>query len=87
LVAVVAVAIAEIQDHRRTEPFLLGLAGAGFAADWVLGWLGWLFARRFHARLGSLSVLILYLVTMTGPFLVTTVLYLRIEHRSLGGTF
>jgi len=59
LVAVVAVAIAEIQDHRRTEPFLLGLAGAGFAADWVLGWLGWLFARRFHARLGSWSVLIL----------------------------
>jgi hypothetical protein len=87
LVAFVAIAIADIQDHRRTEPFLIGLAGAGFAAYWALGWLGWHFARRFEARLGALAVLILYLVAMAALFLGATVIYLLIEHRYLNGGF
>jgi hypothetical protein len=40
LVAFVAIAITDIRNHRRTEPFLIALAGIGFAAYWALGWLG-----------------------------------------------
>ncbi|WP_435011451.1 hypothetical protein P12x_002763 [Tundrisphaera lichenicola] len=85
LVAFVALAIADIQDHRRTEPFLLGLAGVGFAGYWALGWLGWHYSRRFEARLGPMVLLVLYLASMAGLFLGATVIYLLIEHRYLYG--
>ena len=80
-----AVAIADIRDHRRAEPFLIGLAGAGFAAYWALGWVGWHFAGWFEARLGPLAVLILYLVAMAALFLAATVVYLMLERRYLTG--
>ena len=85
LVAFVAVAIADIQDHRRFEPTLLALAGGGFAAYAVLAWLGWNFARRFEGRVGRVTLIGLYLASMAGLFLVATVAYLVIEHFYLGG--
>jgi hypothetical protein len=87
LVAFVAVAIADIQDNRRTEPVLIALAAAGFAAYAVLAWLGWAFARRFEQRLGRVVLIGLYLATMAGLFLFATVAYLLIEHLYLGGRF
>jgi hypothetical protein len=87
LVGFVAVAIADIQDHRRTEPVLIALAGAGFAAYAVLAWLGWVFARRFEGRVGRVALVGLYLSAMAGLFLVATVAYLLIEHLYLGGRF
>jgi hypothetical protein len=87
LVAFVAVAIADIQDHRRTEPALIALAGLGFAAYAVLAWLGWAFARRFEGRVGRVALIGLYLATMAGLFLCATVAYLLIEHVYLGGLF
>ncbi len=45
LVAFVALAIVDIQNHRRTEPVLIGLAAFGFAAYAVLAWLGWSVAQ------------------------------------------
>ncbi len=85
LVGFVAVAIADIQDHRRTEPFLIGLAGVGFAAYWVLGWLGWHFAGRLRTRWSLTAVLLAYLVAMAGLFLVATIAYLMVEQAYLGG--
>jgi hypothetical protein len=85
LVGFVAVAIADIQDHRRTEPVLIALAGAGFAAYAALAWLAWAFARRFEGRVGRVALIGLYLAAMAGLFLVATVAYLLIEHVYLGG--
>ena len=87
LVAFVALAIVDIQDHRRTEPVLLGLAGAGFAAYALLAWLGWNFARRFEGRVGRVALVGLYLAAMASLFFVATVSYLMIEHVYLGGRF
>ena len=87
LVAFVALAIADIQDHRRSEPVLIGLAGAGFSLYAGLGWLGWNLARRFEARLGRVALVGLYLASMAGLFLFATVAYLLIEHVYLGGRF
>jgi hypothetical protein len=87
LVAFTAVAIVDIQDHRRFEPVLLGLAGGGFALYAVLAWLGWNFARRFEARLGRVVLIGLYLTSMAGLFLFATVAYLLIEHVYLSGRF
>jgi hypothetical protein len=87
LVGFVAVAIADIQDHRRTEPVLIGLAGAGFAAYAVLAWLGWGFARKFEGRVGRVALVGVYLGSMAGLFLFATVAYLLIEHVYLGGRF
>ncbi len=87
LVGFVAVAIAQIQDQRMIEPALIALAGAGFAAYWVLGWMGWRLARRFEGRIGAVALLLLYLAGMAALFLVATVAYLVIEHAYLGGTF
>jgi hypothetical protein len=85
LVGFVAVAIADIQDHRRTEPFLIALAGAGFALYAMLAWLGWVFAARFEGRVGKVTLVGLYLAAMAGLFLFATVAYLMIEHVYLGG--
>ena len=85
LVAFVAVAIVDIQDHRRGEPVLVGLAGAGFAIYAALAWLGWNYARRFEARLGRVALVGLYLASMAGLFLFATIAYLLIEHVYLGG--
>jgi hypothetical protein len=87
LVAFVAVAIADIQDHRLTNPVLIGLAGAGFALYAVLAWLGWVFARRFEGKVGQVALIGLYLASMAGLFLCATVAYLVIEHLYLGGRF
>ena len=87
LVAFTAVAIVDIQDHRLTNPVLIGLAGAGFAAYAVLAWLGWRFARRFETRVGRVVLLGLYLTAMAWLFLIATIIYLLIEHVYLGGRF
>src|SRR3954453_7664582 len=76
LVLFVAIAIVNIQDQRRSEPALIALAIAGFAAYWLLCWLGWKYAQRFEAQLGSTLLLILYLVAMAAPFLAAPVAYL-----------
>jgi hypothetical protein len=85
LVAFVALAIADIQDHRLTNPVLIALAGAGFAAYAAIAWWGWRIARRFEARLGRILLIGLYLASMAGLFLVATISYLLIEHVYLGG--
>jgi len=87
LVGFVAVAIADIQDHRRTEPALIALAGAGFALYAALAWLGWTFAQRFAIRIGRVALIGLYLGSMAALFLMATVVYLMIEHVYLGGRF
>ena len=87
LVAFVAIAIADIQDHRRTEPFLIGLAAVGFAGYAVLAWLVWKIAHRFQSKFKPVVLLGLYLATMAGLFLVATVVYLLIEHAYLDGQF
>ena len=87
LVAFVALAIADIQDHRRTEPVLIGLASGGFGAYALIAWLGWNFARKFEAKLGKVALLALYLTAMAALFLVATIAYLLIEHVYLGDRF
>ncbi len=87
LVAFVAVAIVDIQDHRMTDPILIGLAAAGFATYAVLAWLGWRLARRFDKKLGRVALLGLYFTAMAGLFVVATVAYLLIEHIYRGGWF
>jgi hypothetical protein len=87
LVAFAALAIHDIQDHRMTEPVLIALAGAGFAAYAILAWLGWKSARKYEARLGRVVLLGLYFTAMAGLFLLATVAYLLIEHVYLGGHF
>jgi hypothetical protein len=86
LVAFVAIAIIDIQDHRMTDPFLIGLAAGGFALYAVMAWLGWKFARRFEEKLGRVALLGLYLAAMAGFFLVATVTFLVIEHAYHGGS-
>jgi hypothetical protein len=80
LVLLVAVAITNVKDQRRTEPALIALASAGFGAYAFLGWLGWQVARRFERRLGPARLLIVYLAAMAGLFLAATVAYLAIEY-------
>ncbi len=85
LVAFVAIAIVDIQDHRMTDPVLIGLAAGGFAAYAVLAWLGWRLAQRWESRLGRVVLLGLYFATMAGLFLVATIAFLLIEHVYRGG--
>ena len=49
LVLFVAIAIANIQDHRPPTPGLVALAASGFVLYGLLGWAGWRFAHRFEA--------------------------------------
>jgi hypothetical protein len=85
LVAFVAIAIVNIQEQRQSDPALVALACAGFVGYWVLGWLGWRVVRRFEDRLGTMTLLILYLAAMAGLFLVATYTYLVIEMIYLRG--
>src|SRR4051794_32322054 len=73
LVLYVAVAIVNVQDQGRTEPVLIGLASAGFLAYATIGWLGWRYVQRFEARVGSVPLLVLYLIALAVLFLVATV--------------
>jgi hypothetical protein len=87
LVLYVAVAIVNIQDQRLTEPALIAIASAGFLAYATIGWLGWRYVQRFEARVGSMPLLVLYLIALAVLFLVATVAYLVIENLYLGGSF
>lgn len=86
LVGYVAVAIVDIQDHRRNDPVLIGLACAGFAGYALLAWLGWLAAQRLEARVGAMRMLVLYLVALAALFFVATVVYLFVEYAYLLGS-
>ena len=85
LVAFVAIAIADIQDHGRREPALIALAAAGYAGYVLICWLSWHGFRRFESRLGSVLVIAVYAVAMGGLFLAATVAYLLVEFFYLGG--
>lgn len=79
LVLFVAVAIVNIQDQRLQDPKLIAIACAGFALYGFLGWLGWRLSRRFEARIGAITLVILYLIAMAGLFLIATGIFLAIE--------
>lgn len=83
LVAYLAVAIVNVQDQRRHEGTLIALASAGFAAYWVLGWVGWRIARRLGANLNRLTLLAVYLTAMSVLFFAATVIYLVAEYAYL----
>jgi hypothetical protein len=85
LTVFVAVAIANIQDQRRAEPALIALAVGGFLLYAFLGWSTWRLVRRFRSRIGMTPLLILYLGAMAGLFLVSTIVYLMMEHAYLVG--
>lgn len=81
LVLFVAIAIADIQDHRVHEPFLIALAAGGFALYGLIGWLGWWIARRrLGSRLGPMWLFAIYAIAMGALFLVATAIYLVIEY-------
>jgi Kef-type K+ transport system membrane component KefB len=85
LVVYVAIAIVDIQDQRRQEPVLIALAAAGFAAYGLIVWLGWHYIRRWEARLGSMLVAAIYVVSMGAIYLLATILYLLVENAYLAG--
>jgi hypothetical protein len=85
LVALVAIAIADIQDHGRKEPALILLASVGYAAFGLSCWLCWHAARRFESRLGPVVLAAVYTSAMGGLFLAATVAYLLVEYFYLGG--
>ncbi|MGO9467403.1 MAG: hypothetical protein ACLQIB_06470 [Isosphaeraceae bacterium] len=85
LVLYVAIAIVDIKDQRRSEPILIEIAAAGFAAYGLLCWLGWYVLRRLVHRLGPLVVVIVYAVTMAALFLAATITYLALEYAYLTG--
>ena len=85
LVALVAIAIADIQDHGRKEPALILLASVGYAVFALICWLCWHAVRRFESRLGSMLFVAVYSAAMGGLFLTATVAYLFIESIYLGG--
>jgi hypothetical protein len=85
LTVVAAVAIVNIQDQRQTDPLLIAVAVAGFALYTVLGWLIWNLLQRSRPRVGTVPLICLYCVTMSGLFLTATITYLLIEHAYLVG--
>jgi len=85
LVALVAIAIVDIQDHGRKEPALILLASVGYAAFALICWLCWHARRRFESRLGAVQVVAVYSAAMGGLFLTATVAYLFIEYFYLVG--
>jgi hypothetical protein len=85
IVLFVAIAIVDIRDQTRREPFLVALASAGFVGYGLIGWLGWRSIRRLENRLGPLSTPILYMVAMAAFFLLATVAYLVLEHAYFTG--
>jgi hypothetical protein len=87
LVAIVALAICDIQSHGRNEPVLRLLAAAGYAGYFFLVWLIWLQVRRFEPALGLTVLLAIFMTAMAAFFLIATVVYLVIECAYLGGRF
>jgi hypothetical protein len=86
LVLFVAIAIADIQDQRVHEPFLIALAAGGFLLYGLTGWLGWWVARRrLGSRLGPLWLFVIYAIAMGAVFLVATAIYLVIEYAYRNG--
>ncbi len=85
LVLYVAIAIVDIKDQRRSEPILIELAAAGFAAYGLVCWVGWHVMRRLEHRFGRLVVVIVYSVSMAAIFLVATITYLALEYAYLTG--
>ncbi len=85
VVLYVAVAIVDIQDHRRTEPFLVSLAAAGYGGYGLLCWLAWHGLERFAARLGRVLRVAVFAVSMAAIFLAAVIAYLLIEYAYLGG--
>jgi hypothetical protein len=85
LVVYVEIAIVDIQDQRRQEPFLIALAAAGFVVYGLIVWLGWHFIKRWESRLGSMPALIVYVIVMGAIYLVATYLYLMAESAYLDG--
>jgi hypothetical protein len=80
LVLFVAIAIADIQDQRVHEPFLIAMAAGGFALYGLIGWLGWWATRRrFGSRLGPMWIFAIYATAMGALFLIATAAYLAIE--------
>ena len=86
LVAFVAIAIVDIQDHGRHEPVLIALAAVGYAIFGLVCWLGWHVMRPFQRRLGAVGAAAVYVVAMGGLFLAAVVSYLVIEYVYLGGS-
>jgi hypothetical protein len=87
LILFVAIAIADIQDQGQREPELIALAAVGFAGYGLVGWLGWLWVRRFEAKLGSTLLLVLYMIAMAAFFVFSTIVYLVVEYAYLNGHF
>lgn len=87
LVAFVAIAIAQIQAQRRTEPALIALAAIGFVGYAVIGVGAWVASRDLEHKHGRLVALVLFLSFMAGLFFVSTLIYLVIEQRYLGVGF
>jgi hypothetical protein len=85
LVLFAAIAIADIQSQRMTEPALIALAVGGFVVYGLIGWIGWWTARRFAARIGPMLLFVLYASAMAALFLVATIVYLIIAHVYRGG--
>jgi xanthine/uracil permease len=85
LTVVVAIAITNIQDQRRSEPALIASAVAGFAFYTFLGWAIWKVLLRFRSRIGTIPFVGIYSVTMSILFLIATIAYLVIEHAYLVG--
>jgi hypothetical protein len=86
LVLFVAIAIADIQDQRVHEPFLITLAAGGFLLYGLIGWLGWWLARhRLGSRLGPMWLFLIYAIAMGVLFLVATGIYLVIEYAYRNG--
>jgi hypothetical protein len=81
LVLFVAIAIAQIQEQRVHEPFLVGLAAGGFVVYGLIGWLSWWTARRrFGSRVKRMWLFVIYATAMGSLFLVATAVYLVIEY-------
>jgi hypothetical protein len=85
VVLYVALAIVDIQDHRRTEPFLVSLAAAGYAGYGLLCWLVWHGLDQFSTRLGRVLRVAVFAVSMGAVFLAAVIAYLLIEYAYLGG--
>jgi hypothetical protein len=85
LVFLVAVAIVNIQDQGRQEPELIALAAVGLAGYGLVGWLGWVWVRRFEAKIGSTPLLVFYMVAMAAFFVLSTAAYLAMEYAYLNG--
>jgi hypothetical protein len=80
LVLFAAIAIADIQSQRITEPALVALAAGGLLLYGLIGWIAWWIAHRLQSRLGLVLVFCLYAIAMAALFLVATVMYLVIAH-------